>query len=412
MAEKSTSEETLRNGADAEDDESNAITMVDVLKEENELEEDANAVLGGSDPQNCTYPQGYVRRQALYACTTCIPANSEQKQGGVCLACSYSCHEGHDLVELYTKRNFRCDCGNSLFGGNKCQLEPVKDINENNKYNQNFNGVYCTCHRPYPDSEDPVDDEMIQCIICEDWYHGRHLGTQKFIPSDYGEMICGSCMSQHSFLWNYAGLCLTKATEGTAETEVNVEMTPQKIAASESSETTSTACAPTTSAGAPNTSSPLKNNGETPSTQSNGVECTLSTFKPVEQHKGATFWPEGWRKQLCTCQKCLEKYEAEAVPYLTDLQDTVQFYEEQGKAKSANGQGNSQYDHAMRALSQLDRTAQIEALHGYNDMKERLKEYLQKFAENKKVVREEDIREFFSQMPRKRAHVELPSNCR
>lgn len=50
--------------------------------------------------------------------------------------------------------------------------------------------------------------------------------------------------------------------------------------------------------------------------------------------------------------------------YLTDLQDTVQFYEEQGKAKSANGQGNSQYDHAMRALSQLDRTAQIEAMHG------------------------------------------------
>lgn len=59
MADKSTSNETLRNGADPEDDESNAITMVDVLKEENELEEDANAVLGGSDPQNCTYPQVY-----------------------------------------------------------------------------------------------------------------------------------------------------------------------------------------------------------------------------------------------------------------------------------------------------------------------------------------------------------------
>lgn len=57
MAGKSTSDESFRNGCDAEDDESNAITMVDVLKEENELEEDANAVLGGSDPQNCTYPQ-------------------------------------------------------------------------------------------------------------------------------------------------------------------------------------------------------------------------------------------------------------------------------------------------------------------------------------------------------------------
>ena len=25
-----------------------------------------------------------------------------------------------------------------------------------NKYNQNFLGVYCTCHRPYPDLEDEV----------------------------------------------------------------------------------------------------------------------------------------------------------------------------------------------------------------------------------------------------------------
>lgn len=413
MADKSTSDENMRNGADVEDDESNAITMVDVLKEENELEEDANAVLGNSDPQNCTYPQGYVRRQALYACTTCIPADSEQKQGGVCLACSYSCHEGHELVELYTKRNFRCDCGNSLFGGNKCHLEPVKELNEKNKYNQNFCGVYCTCHRPYPDPEDPIDDEMIQCIICEDWYHGRHLGTQKFVPSDYGEMICESCMSDHSFLWNYAGLCLTKAASGTAEAEVNVEMTPTKTAAaSEGCEMASALNVPTTSEGDAGTPPSQKNNGETPSAQSIDKECILSTLKPVQPHTGATFWPEAWRKHLCTCLTCQGIYEAEGVSYLTDLQDTVQYYEEQGKAKVANGQGNSQYDHAMRALSQLDRTAQIEALHGYNDMKEQLKEYLQKFAENRKVVREEDIREFFSQMSRKRARVEVPSTCR
>lgn len=46
-------------------------------------------------------------------------------------------------------------------------------INENNLYNQNFRGAYCTCSRPYPDPDDSVEDEMIQCIICEDWYHTR-----------------------------------------------------------------------------------------------------------------------------------------------------------------------------------------------------------------------------------------------
>ena len=35
---------------------------------------------------------------------------------------------------------------------------------------------------------------------------------------------------------------------------------------------------------------------------------------------------------------------------------------------------------------------------GYNDMKSALSEYLKHFAENGKVVREEDIREFFTQM--------------
>jgi hypothetical protein len=46
-------------------------------------------------------------------------------------------------------------------------------VNELNSYNHNFRGTYCTCERPYPDPEDVIDDEMIQCVVCEDWYHGR-----------------------------------------------------------------------------------------------------------------------------------------------------------------------------------------------------------------------------------------------
>lgn len=83
-------------------DDSGAITMVDVLEEEQELEDDANAVLGASDDQNCTYPQGYVKRQALYACFSCTEESGAS--AGICLACSYACHEGHKLFELYTKR--------------------------------------------------------------------------------------------------------------------------------------------------------------------------------------------------------------------------------------------------------------------------------------------------------------------
>ena len=82
-------------------------------------------------------------------------------------------------MELWTKRNFRCDCGNSKFGEFFCKLFPNKDIeNVENSYNHNFRGSYCTCGRPYPDPDIEEQEEMIQCCICEDWFHEEHLGLQ------------------------------------------------------------------------------------------------------------------------------------------------------------------------------------------------------------------------------------------
>lgn len=83
------------------------------------------------------------------------------------------------IVELWTKRNFRCDCGNSKFGEFFCKLFPNKDIeNVENSYNHNFKGSYCTCGRPYPDPDIEEQEEMIQCCICEDWFHEEHLGLE------------------------------------------------------------------------------------------------------------------------------------------------------------------------------------------------------------------------------------------
>ena len=43
--------------APVENSSEDVLSMVDVLKEENDLEEEANAVLGDSDDQNCTHPK-------------------------------------------------------------------------------------------------------------------------------------------------------------------------------------------------------------------------------------------------------------------------------------------------------------------------------------------------------------------
>lgn len=109
----------------------------------------------------------------------------------------------------------------------------------------------------------------------------------------------------------------------------------------------------------------------------------------------------------------------------------------------------SQYEKGMKALASLEHVQKLTAIEGettkltlfyqisvkvfiyrdhlygfaftiyllslveYNNMKERLMQYLQKFAENKKVVREEDIKEFFSGMEsKKRPRIIVPTYCR
>lgn len=46
-----------------------------------------------------------MKRQALYACITCTEEG--KLSGAICLPCMYQCHENHDLVELWTKRQVK-----------------------------------------------------------------------------------------------------------------------------------------------------------------------------------------------------------------------------------------------------------------------------------------------------------------
>lgn len=68
---------------------------------------------------------------------------------------------------------------------------------------------------------------MIQCIVCEDWFHGRHLlkGLDK-LPKDenYSEMICFSCYEENqSILKHYAGLSVTPITSDNDTKKVKVD---------------------------------------------------------------------------------------------------------------------------------------------------------------------------------------------
>ena len=331
---------------------------------------------------------GYVSRQAIYACMTCTPDQS----AGICLACSYDCHDGHDLYELYTKRNFQCDCGNKKFDS-PCKLYKNKsDYNADNKYGQNYKGLYCVCARPYPDPEDEIEDEMIQCSLCEDWYHGRHLGFEKSkLPSDYSEMVCVGCMHKHEFLRKYQPIktyCQKKstgaATTGSSAVDVNsssaattddkpeidvtseentnkqdsdkdVNVTSEENANKQNADkTVDVTSEENTNKDALNTSQ----NESSKLQEKMKTECLLSSRSDSAHHHGdtATFWTTGWRHSLCRCDACKEMYNETRIEFLLDDADTVAAYENRGKDK----QPASQYDKGMAALSSMDRFQQVE----------------------------------------------------
>lgn len=181
-------------------------------------------------------------------------------------ACSIACHTDHEQIELFPKRNFRCDCPTSALP-HACTLHKApEDANEGNIYGQNFKGLFCRCSRHY----DPKTERetMIQCAACEvsfqsrfvkivksmsnaqDWFHESCLnlrerpssrepspvataspkkstseGTDEIdenddgaseasssgLPppliqgSEYESFICGSCVSEIPILKRYAG---------------------------------------------------------------------------------------------------------------------------------------------------------------------------------------------------------------
>ncbi|CAL8286766.1 unnamed protein product [Lota lota] len=367
------------------------------ITDEDELRE-ALSVLAGSDPENCSYTKGYVKRQAVFACNTCTPTGVDR--GGLCLACANICHDGHDIFELYTKRQFRCDCGNGKFGDFKCQLNPTKDrANLQNKYNHNFYGKYCSCDRPYPDADDQVDDEMIQCVICEDWYHTRHLGCAVVDSEELQEMVCEACMNKAPFLWTYAAHIaatpVIKVGHSGEELEVNVDEPEDKearkceafINAGEGSSCQNTDMQPENRSAAfkrtrqEMTDSPVKTHG-----------CRLKDLLPrgpYRAREGAVFWPYNWRSQLCTCVSCKRAYVKSEVQFLLDESDTVLAYENSGRTQP-HGE-----DLLMSFLSSMDHVQQLELIYHYNDLKTELTTFLQQYAVEGKVVTAEDIQQFF-----------------
>lgn len=192
----------------------NSQTAQDFIASQLSLEADAREALPYQF-DTCTKPLGPLR-QSVYACLTCTPPPASPHQqftpAGLCYSCSISCHGEHNLVELFAKRNFVCDCGTTRLSnsGTPCELRINAATGQKggilgeaaastNNYNQNFQGLFCGCSDTY----DPEVEKgtMFQCLglgnvdqggCGEDWWHPECLlglpRTQNEIKKENGRL--------------------------------------------------------------------------------------------------------------------------------------------------------------------------------------------------------------------------------
>ncbi|QBM90695.1 E3 ubiquitin-protein ligase UBR7 [Metschnikowia aff. pulcherrima] len=441
------------------DDES--VTAVEFLENQLKLEKEAREALP-YEPDTCTYPQAL--RQLVSACLTCRLANDDANIG-VCYSCLIQCHSTHELVELFSKRNFVCDCGTSkMKEGKACAIrtrqlqvkeEPPSQIPRmrsgsfsaapssgsisfsskelplasdieslGNNYNQNFAGHFCSCSVLY----NPVleTQTMHQCYlgdVCgEDWFHQECIlgykpgafvkslfegsGENKLddlpppgvdaasetvakiaqtgfendpeepvphFPSldSFGEFICWKCVSKHNEAFDELSrhkdivVCqkphFTDVTSADEWADREAELETEQLAKRQKTESNS---------------------------KFSRAPCSL--FLKEKFHVRLALLKDQLPESSSLC-KLLRNFE-----FLT-VEDPIYQPEEEDVVSTQASEG-SLYDMGSTALLALPLPQALEGLEAYDVMKEKLRGFFKEFVDQKKVVTEDEVRDFFGKM--------------
>ncbi|EGF83126.1 hypothetical protein BATDEDRAFT_84659 [Batrachochytrium dendrobatidis JAM81] len=371
------------------------ITATEYLEQQEELEKDAAEALP-YDFSVCSYSRGYVL-QKVYSCKTC--AVDAGQFVGVCYGCFVSCHTTHEVVELFQRRHFRCDCGTKCIKGTPCMLDPPglqqeKSIQSNveNRYNRNFDGVFCVCLEPYnPEVETRT---MFQCVICEDWFHDECVSK---VPDEdaFEEFLCKACVVKHPFLQRYMHDPKMFCQVESDKTKTVDDSTPtfnengkRKLAM------------PATQV---DVLTDLSKVEEDVNVESDSIQnCIMLPIK-LECVPTHLFALTNWHERLCHCTDCMDMYEREQLSFLFET------LEEFTTEKDSDA-GRSLLDVGMERLGQIDCVKAINGVHIYNKFKDNLMAYLREFGERGQVVTKKDVEIFFQkqqeiQHAKKRARI-------
>lgn len=376
--------EEINGKVDQESHSWSEMSLVDYIEQQSQLEEEARESLPYSF-DHCTYARRL--RQPLYVCKTCFPVNGESQKGGICYSCSIQCHGDHELVELFCKRDFRCDCGTDRVGTEICKIRKERSpVDPNNQYNHNFEGRFCWCDSDY----DPTTDNrtMFQCLLCEDWFHDQCIEIENIENyEDFDLFICRTCVKKESWLKRYIHikgfLCNKKIKKKESDKDDKQEVIDVKINTDRDIELLT-----------------FDKNRKREADTNVLTESFLKKIKTEDHSQESCFWanlpmcPEedislflsyDFRLGICHCVQCLSLM----------AKNPVLLAEEETYEPPEDSDDESLMDAGIRALNTLPRVQAIEGIIAYNHMKDALSKFLRPYAEEGKVVTEDAIREFF-----------------
>lgn len=480
-------------------------TAHDFIASQLQLEADAREALPYSF-SHCTQPLGPLK-QNLYSCLTCSPPDSLSFQpAAVCYSCSIACHGEHTLVELFSRRNFTCDCGTTRIPDEcPCTLRidpatgmkgPVRGekANENNAYNQNCKNRFCGCGEVYDAHQEK--GTMFQCLglaqekdggCGEDWWHPGcivGLGREKWaarqprketeangnndseeapLPpgfpreDDFDAFICYKCADANPWIKQYAGTAgflpavyyqppsvqngqsesAPSSSSATSGTKLESSTSSSATAALPKVEMPATAASTSSLKKRTATDADLDNNEDdtgscvsikTPKISTDETDNTITsasistatttttTTKPPAYHTTlpsapphpshlSLFLLSDFRTHLCRCPTCYPLLSQHR--HLLEEEDLYEPPLSSSSASSHSAAGapggsttqRSLLDRGEAALvSTVDRVRAIEGVMVYNHLRDKVKDFLQPFAESGQAVGAEDVKAYFERL--------------
>ncbi|KAI9838377.1 MAG: hypothetical protein M1819_005645 [Sarea resinae] len=228
----------------------------------------------------------------------------------------------------------------------------------------------------------------------------------------FESFICYKCVESHPWIKRYAGSTgflppVYKKDHASSPDDLKQEETSTPVTSAESNmEEPDPAEKPSSKRKAEDdeveTSSATKRQkgaDEAPGDSATARTCTYETLPPAPTGTMSLFLNADFREHFCRCRACFPKLSP--LPQLLEEEETYEpplSESDEGDVGTGSVGTGSLLDRGEAALSNVDRVRAIEGVMVYNHLKDKVKSFLQPFAESGQAVGAEDIKQYFEKL--------------